>query len=142
MSGVPSRSIRKWGPPSGATQLIRKRKKVLVAFEEWDGTVEEARGGKKLVGYTKISCHMMFDVKMNGQFTRKARFIAYGSRTEAPASVTYLSVVSREGVNIAFLIAALNNLEICAADVGDAYLNAPTCEKLWIVAGREFGSDR
>ena len=96
-------------------------KKVMVAFEEWDGTVEEARGGKKLVGYTEISCHMIFDVKMDGQFTCKARFVADGSRTEAPASMTYSSVVWRESVRIAFLMAALNNLEICATDVGNAY---------------------
>ena len=67
-------------------------------------------------------------------FTCKARFVADGSRTEAPASMTYSSVVWRESVRIAFLIAALNKLEICAADVGNAYLNAPTREKLWIVA--------
>ena len=65
----------------------------------------------------------------------KARFVAEGLGTEAPASMTYSSVVWRESVRIAFLIAALNDLEICAADVGNAYLNAPTREKLWIVAG-------
>ena len=122
--------------------IDKEMKKVLVAFEEWNGTVEEARRGKKLVGYTEISCHMVFDVKMDGKFTRKARFVADGSRTEAPASMTYSSVVSRESVRIAFLIAALNDLEVCAADVGNAYLNAPSREKLWTVAGHEFGSNR
>ena len=48
--------------------------------------------------------------------------------------MTYSSVVWRESVRVAFLITALNDLEICAADVGNAYLNAPTREKLWIVA--------
>ena len=33
-------------------------------------------------------------------------------------------------------------IEICAADVGNAYLNAPTREKLWTVAAQEFGSNR
>ena len=35
-------------------QIDKEMKKVMVAFEEWDGTVEEARGSKKLVCYTEI----------------------------------------------------------------------------------------
>jgi hypothetical protein len=38
------------------------------------------------------------------------------------------------------LIAALNDLDILAADIGNAYLNAPTQEKVYSIAGREFGS--
>jgi hypothetical protein len=38
------------------------------------------------------------------------------------------------------LIAALNDIEIIACDVGNAYLNAPCREKVWFVAGPEFGS--
>ena len=32
----------------------------------------------------------------------------------------------------------LNNLELWGADIGNAYLEAPTEEKLYIVAGPEF----
>ena len=42
---------------------------------------------------------------------------------------------------IAFLIATLNDLEIFAADVGNAYLNAPCREKIYTRAGKAFGSD-
>eukprot|EP00957_Ditylum_brightwellii_P189296 14408273-Ditylum_brightwellii.AAC.1 len=38
-------------------------------------------------------------------------------------------VVSRETVRIALTIAALNNLGIMAANIGNAYLNAPCREK-------------
>jgi hypothetical protein len=55
--------------------------------------------------------------------------------------MTYSSVVSRDSIRLAFLIAALNDIEICAADVGNAYLNAPCKEKIWTVAGLEFGSE-
>ena len=41
--------------------------------------------------------------------------------TDPPASITYASVVSRESVRIAFMVAALNDLDIMAADIG-AYL--------------------
>ena len=123
--------------------IEKEMSKVRVAFERWDeGTLEEARSGKKLIGYQEIGCHMIFDIKMDGDFTRKARLVAGGHTTEAPASITYSSVVSRESVRIAFLVAALNDLQIFAADIGNAYLNAPCREKIWTVAGPEFGTDQ
>lgn len=60
--------------------------------------------------------------------------------TQPPADITYASVVSRESVRIAFLIAALNGLEVQAADIGNAYLNAPCREKIWIICGPEWGA--
>ena len=80
---------------------------------------------------------MVFDVKMD--FTRKDRYVAGGHMTEPPAAMTYLSVVARDSMWIALLIAAMNNLEVLAADIGNAYLNAPCREKIWIEAGPEFG---
>jgi len=85
---------------------------------------------------------MIFDVKMDGDFTKKARFVAGGHTTEAPASSTYSSVVSRESVRIAFLVTVLNDLEVFVADIGNAYLNAPCCKKIWTRAGKEFGIDK
>ena len=61
------------------------------------------------VGYTKINCHIIFDIKPD--FTRKARLVAGGHMTDPPASITYASVVGRDSVRIAFLLAALNNLD-------------------------------
>jgi len=79
---------------------------------------------------------------MDGEFTRKARLVASGHMTETPASSTYSSVVSRESVRVAFLPMALNDLELFAADVGNAYLNAPCREKIWTRAGKVFGSNK
>jgi hypothetical protein len=53
--------------------------------------------------------------------------------------MTYASVVSRKSVLIAFLVTALNGLYILSGDIGDAYFNAPTKEKIWFQAGDEFG---
>ncbi|GAX25842.1 hypothetical protein FisN_6Hu120 [Fistulifera solaris] len=114
------------------------------AFERWNGgTADDLRSGKvKLPGYREITCHMIFDIKMDGKFTRKARFVADGNQTgEVPAHLTYSSVVTRELVRIAFLYAALNNLDILGCDVTNAYLNAPCREKIWVKAGPEFGDD-
>ena len=87
----------------------------------------------------RIPCHMIFDVKMD--FTRKARLVAGGHCTDPPASLTYSSVVARDSIRIAFLIAALNDLDILSADIGNACLNAPTKERVHTVCGLEFGQN-
>jgi hypothetical protein len=55
--------------------------------------------------------------------------------------MTYSSVVSRGSVCLAFMVAALNDFAIIAADIGNAYLKAPTYEKVYYIAGKEFGED-
>ena len=59
---------------------------------------------------------MIFDVKRE-DFRRKARLVAGGHTTAAPATITYASVVSRESVRIALLLAALNDVEVKTADI-------------------------
>ncbi|KAL7545200.1 hypothetical protein ACHAWF_014099 [Thalassiosira exigua] len=90
--------------------------------------------------HQKITCHMIFDVKME-DFRRKARFVAGGHKTEVPKTITYASVVSRETVRLALLLASLNDLEVKAADIMNAYITAPVTEKIWTVLGPEFGED-
>lgn len=55
--------------------------------------------------------------------------------------MTYASVVSRETVRIALTVAALNDLEVKASDIQNAYLTAPCKEKIWTTLGLEFGED-
>ena len=90
--------------------------------------------------YQKITCHMIFTVKMEN-FRRKARYVADGHKTEAPAVMTYASVVSRETVRIALTIAALNDLEVKGADIENAYITAPNRERVWTLLGPEWGPD-
>ena len=60
-------------------------------------------------------------------------------RTTAPLSlIAYPSFVSRDSVGIAFLLSSLNEIDIFACDIGNAYLNAKYREKLWTEAGAEF----
>ena len=42
-------------------------------------------------GFQRIHCHMVFDVKMEN-FQRKARLVACGNQTEAPATISYSSI--------------------------------------------------
>jgi hypothetical protein len=81
-----------------------------------------------------------FDVKME-YFQQKAQLVAGGHRTEAPATITYASVVSRETVCLALSIATLNDLQVKVGDVLNAYIMAPVTEKVWTVLGPEFGQD-
>ena len=62
--------------------------------------------------------------------------------TEAPAVMTYASVVSRDTVRIALTIAALNDLQVKGSDVQNAYLTAPCEEKIWTTLGPEFGPEQ
>ena len=57
--------------------------------------------------YQFVKCHVVWDVKME-DFRRKARLVAGGHMTTAPASITYASVVTGEAVRIALTLAALN----------------------------------
>jgi Reverse transcriptase (RNA-dependent DNA polymerase) len=90
--------------------------------------------------YQFVRCHMVFDVKMD--LTRKARFVAGGHMTDPPINTTYSSVVSRDSIRIAFLIAALNDLDILACDIQGAYLNTQTKELIYKVVGLEQGKHR
>jgi hypothetical protein len=71
------------------------------------------------IGFQQIPCHLIFDVKFD--FTRKARFVAGGHVTNPPSTQTYASVISRESVRIALLLALLNDMDVMSADVQGAY---------------------
>jgi hypothetical protein len=83
---------------------------------------------------------MVFDVKLD--LVRKARFVAGGHQTDPPKESVYSSVISCDSVRLAFLIAALNDLETLSADVQNAYLNAPTKERIYMTAGPEYGQGK
>ena len=61
---------------------------------------------------------------------------------EEPKDMTYSSVVTRNSIRIAFTLAALNDLDVLSTDVQNAYLNAPMKEKVYMMAGPEFGLDK
>ena len=52
------------------------------------------------------------------------------------------SVVSRDSVRIAFLLAALNSLDIHSCDIQNGYLSAPCREFFYHIAGDEFGTEK
>ena len=78
-------------------------------------------------GWREVTGHLVFDVKMD--FTRKARWFLDRQKTPSPIGSTYAGVVSRETVRIAFTYAALNGLDVFAANIRNVYLKAPSSQK-------------
>jgi hypothetical protein len=117
-----------------ADAIAKEMKDVCIAFKIL------LDGQSAPIGYQKIPCHMIFDIKME-DFRRKARLVAGGHMTKAPATITYASVVSRETVLIALSMAALNDLNVKVGDVLNTYITALITEKVWRVLGPEFSID-
>jgi len=111
--------------------IEKEMKNVAVAFEILE------LGMPIPIGWTRSSGHLVFDVKMD--FTRKARWVKDGHRTAKPEISTFAEVVSRESVRIALTYAALNGIDVMAADIKNAYLQAPSSEKHYVICGSEFG---
>ena len=80
-------------------------------------------------GYHKIRVHLIFAVKYAGR--HKTRLVADGHLTPDP-------VESMRHLRLVFFLGKLNHLDLWGADIGNAYLEAVTEEKLYIVAGPEF----
>jgi hypothetical protein len=80
---------------------------------------------------------MVYACKHDGR--RKARCVAGGHLTDVPNESVYSGVVSLRGIRLLLLIAELNEMKIWATDIGNAFLESRTNEKVYVVAGGEFG---
>jgi Reverse transcriptase (RNA-dependent DNA polymerase) len=97
-----------------------------------------AKDSKPPSGSKKITVHFVYAVKHDGR--HKARLVTGGHLTDAPIDSVYSSVVSLRGVRMVTFIAELNKLQIWSTDVGNAYLESYTKEKVHIIAGSEFAA--
>ena len=88
-------------------------------------------------GSKKIRVHLIYDIKHDGR--HKARLVADGHITDIPLTSVYSGVVSLRGLRIVVFLAELNNLQLWGTDIGNAYLEAKTQEKVHIIGGPEFG---
>ena len=70
------------------------------------------------------------------------RLVLDGHLTPDPGESVYSGVVSLQSLRLIAFLAAHNNLELWGGNIGNAYLKANSNEKLYIVAGPEFGPDR
>ena len=125
------------------TKAIEKEiSNVRIAFEKLkDISVKQMKSGKIKPGFKEAELYIIFDIKIDGKFTRKARLVV-GGRKNPPSSITYLSVVAQDSIRFDFLIVVLNNLDILACDINNTYLHAKYRGKLWTKVGSKFGNEQ
>ena len=87
-------------------------------------------------GLKPVSGRIIFDVEMD--VTRKSRWVKDGNKIPDLDKSTYDGVVSRDSVRIIFAYAELDNVLVTAADINNAYLQALSSEKYYIICGVEF----
>ncbi len=76
---------------------------------------------------------------MKHDLHHKARLVAGGHLTDPPKDSVHSGVISLRRLHLVALFAEFNGLQFWAADVGNAYLEALTKEKVYIIAGPKFG---
>ena len=87
----------------------------------------------------KIKVKFAFDCKADG--CRKGRLVAWGDMTPEPEESVYSSVVTLRSLCIVVFLAELNGLNLMQGDIGNTYLESYTQEKVYFVAGPEFGQE-
>ena len=122
---------------NGDTKWRDAELKELGQINEYDTFLDKGIGYIPGPGYKKIKVHMIFAAKHTGIL--KARLVAGGHLTDTPIDSVYSSVVSLRGIRMLTFIGELNELEVWCTDVGNAYLESFTKEKVYIIAGPEFG---
>jgi hypothetical protein len=110
----------------------------LEQLDEYAAFNDLGKGAKAPEGYKKIPVHFVYACKHCGW--RKARLVAGGHRTEVPIDSVYSGVVSLLGIHTVIFLAELNDRELWGTDIGNAYLESVTKEKVYFIAGPEFAS--
>jgi Reverse transcriptase (RNA-dependent DNA polymerase) len=59
--------------------------------------------------------------------------------TDIPLDLVYSGVMNLQRFRLILVLADLNDLQLWATDKGNAYIEAYTTEKVYIIAGPEFG---
>ena len=88
-------------------------------------------------GFQQIQVHVCWNCKYDGR--HKCHLVRNGNLTDVPVDSVYSGVVSLRRLRMCLFLAELNGMGVYATDIGNAYLEAYTTEKLVIHAGKEFG---
>ena len=89
--------------------------------------------------YKRIPYQIIYACKHDGR--RKARLVAGGHMTAPPTQDIYSGVVGMDTMRLAFAVGAMQKLDVCACDISTAFLYGTTREKVYVVAGPEFGPE-
>ena len=87
-------------------------------------------------GYQSTPLRVIFDVKLYLRI--KSRLVIGGHVIDSSGHEVYASTMKSISSRILMTIAAANNLDVMTGDIGNAYLNANTQEKIYTCADAEF----
>ena len=110
----------------------------MKALEELDCFEFHPKGYHPGPAYQSTRLHMIFDVKAD-TLRRKARLVAGGHLLEALGVDVYSSTVKSISVKLLHVIAHSAKLDALCGDIGNAFVTAYTKEKVYCIAGPEFG---
>ena len=122
---------------NGNTKWRDSEKEELVCIDNYHAFIDKGKDYDPGSGYKKITVHMVYCVKHDGR--HRARLVAGGHLTETPIDSVYSSVVSLRGIRMLTFFAELNQCNVWATDISSAYLESKTKEKVYVIAGPEFG---
>ena len=88
--------------------------------------------------YQYAPLRIIFDIKQE-DLRRKARMVAGGHVVNSTMHQSYSSVVHTRTVRLLQTIAMNEGLDMIVGDIGNAFVQAYTEEKIWSRAGPEFG---
>ena len=89
--------------------------------------------------FKKIKVKFIFDCKADGR--GKGHLVAWGDMTPEPEESVYSSVSTLCSLCIVVFLAELNGLNLMQGDIGNAYLELYAQQKVYFIAGLEFGQD-
>eukprot|EP00957_Ditylum_brightwellii_P144744 11025689-Ditylum_brightwellii.AAC.1 len=107
--------------------------KEMECFDLWDA------GNKPVGNYQRTTLYIVFDYKQD--LRRKARLVARGPLVGLLDNKVFSSTVKGISVKLLYVIAHCAGLNALCGDIGSAYVNAYTNEKIYAIAGPEFGED-
>ena len=131
----PAEALR-FDEENGSTKWLDSMKLEIQQLMDYQTFIVKGTNVYMPADFTKIRCRMVFAVKHDGR--HKSRFVVGGHLTDDPGESVYSGVVSLRSIRLILLIGELNGLQTYQADVGNAYLEAYTKEKVYFEAGPEF----
>ena len=103
----------------------------MVIFKEYYGNVSD------LVCYYQITGHLLFDIRLGENFSRKVRYCSAVNNT-GPEFFTYITIVDWYSVSNIMFIVAINDIQILRAYLHNSFLKVHNCYKPTLYQGHNF----
>ena len=131
-----SKHARQLQEKLGHTKWTDAEQKEIGQLNDYTTFIDKGKRTPVPRGYRCIRVRFVYDCKHD--LRHKARLVAGGHLTPTDDSA-YSGVVSLKSMRLALLIGEMNGLRPMVGDIGNAYLEAYTQEKVCFYAGPEFG---